>query len=122
MHWNGHTWSQETTPNPDGSGQGAANELNGASCISASSCWAVGDFGSIQNGVGKILNEALRWNGKAWSVTSPPNPAGTADGSINILNGVRCTVATNCWAVGMAGTSSGVNQALHWHGSMWSVG
>ena len=122
MHWNGRAWSHDTAvANPDGTGQGSVNELNGATCSSASNCWAVGDFGSIQNGVGKILNEALRWNGRKWSVTSPPNPGGTADGRFNILNAVRCTAATNCWAVGRAGTSDR-NQALHWHGTRWSAG
>ena len=121
MHWNGRSWSHDTAiANPDGTGQGSVNELNGATCSSASNCWAVGDFGTIQNGVGKILNEALRWNGRKWSVTSPPNPGGTADGTFNILNAVRCTAATNCWAVGRVGGSDR-NQALHWHGTRWSA-
>jgi hypothetical protein len=120
LFWDGTTWTQDNNiANPDGTGQGAANELLGATCSSASNCWAIGDFGSIQNSQGEILNQALHWDGAAWSLTLPPNPGGITDGSFNSLSAVRCTAKTNCWAVG--GTDR-VNVALHWDGAMWSTG
>jgi hypothetical protein len=124
LHWNGKKWSQATVPNPDGTGTAASNELLGASCISATSCWAVGFYGSISGGTGAILNEALRWNGKKWSQAATPNPGGTANEDANELLGVRCTSAGNCWAVGDQTTSgsSELNQALHWNGTKWSTG
>ena len=101
-------------------GQGATNELLGITCSSAGNCWAVGDFGSIQDGLGEILNQALHWNGTAWSLTLTPDPGGTADGSVSSLKAVRCTATTNCWAVGQV--DDRFNQALHWDGTMWSAG
>jgi hypothetical protein len=43
---------------------GSSSALNGLSCPSPGSCWAVGD--SQKNG-GAGLNQALRWNGTRWS-------------------------------------------------------
>ena len=124
LHWNGKKWSKQTTPDPDGTGTGASNQLVFVSCTSARSCWAVGDYGSISGGTGTILNEALRWNGKKWSLTATPNPAGTANGDQDELFGVRCTSGSNCWAVGEQEESGGseLNQALRWNGTKWSTG
>jgi hypothetical protein len=114
MHWNGTAWTQDTTiGNPDGTGQGASNELNAITCISPTDCWAAGDYGSLQNGTGQILNQAQHFNGTAWSLATPPNPSqGT-----NVLSGIRCTGTNNCWAVGQVNVSA--NQALQWNGTTW---
>jgi len=40
-HWNGATWSVQSTPNPAGS---TGSEFFGVSCPSATSCTAVGDY------------------------------------------------------------------------------
>jgi len=120
LFWDGTTWTQDNNiADPDGTGQGATNELLDATCSSASNCWAVGDFGSIQDGVGEILNQALHWDGAAWSLTLPPDPGGITDESFNKLSAIRCTAKTNCWAVGR---TDRVNVALHWDGTMWSTG
>jgi hypothetical protein len=124
LHWNGRKWSQDTTPDPDGTGTGASNQLSFASCTSATSCWAVGNYGSIGGGTGVILNQALRWNGRKWSQATTPNPAGTAAKDQNLLFAIRCTSARNCWAVGNQQNSGGpeLNQALRWNGAKWSTG
>lgn len=124
LHRNGRKWSQQTTPDPDGTGTGAGNQLFAASCTSATSCWAVGYYGSISGGTGVVLNEALRWNGRKWSLTTTPNPAGTAKLDENQLLGVRCSSASRCWTVGGQDKSgdSEVSQALHWNGTRWSTG
>jgi hypothetical protein len=120
LFWDGTTWTQDNNiADPDGMGQGAANELLGATCSSASNCWAVGDFGTIQNSAGEILNQALHWDGAAWSLTLPPDPGGITDDSFNSLHAVWCTAKTNCWAVGR---TDRVNVALRWDGAMWSTG
>ena len=122
LHWNGGHWSQVTTPNPDGTGTGASNLLTAAACTSASNCWAVGDYGSISDGVGTVLNEALRWKGANWSLTTTPDPAGTANGVSNTLNGVKCASASSCWAVGtQIPNQFNLNEALLWNGSKWSA-
>jgi hypothetical protein len=58
LHWNGQQWSYAPIPSPPASTQSA---LSAIACISATNCWAVGDF-TGQAGVG----QALRWNGHAW--------------------------------------------------------
>jgi hypothetical protein len=124
LHWNGTTWTLISTPDPDGTGEGASNVLIGLSCASATNCWAVGDYGSISGGVGVILNEALHWDGATWSQANTPNPAGTADTDANILIWVHCNAQANCWAVGDTQKPGGplLNQALHWNGTKWSTG
>ena len=122
LHWDGTQWSQATTPNPDGTGTGASNLLASVACTSASNCWAVGDYGSISDGVGTVLNEALLWNGTSWSLAATPDPAGTGNGVTNMLNGVRCASASNCWAVGTQIPGQfDLNEALLWNGSKWAA-
>ena len=41
QRWNGTKWSIETTPNPTGA---SSSELDGVSCVSASTCTAVGQY------------------------------------------------------------------------------
>jgi hypothetical protein len=76
--------------------------------------------GPVPGGSGEILNQALHWNGAAWSLTIPPDPGGIADESVNSLKAVRCAATDNCWAVGQV--DNRFNQALHWDGAMWSAG
>ncbi len=122
LHWNGHTWSQVSTPNPGGPGKNIAHGLAAVRCTSKSDCWAAGIDGNL--GVGGVLrNQMLHWNGRKWSAASVPNPAGTSPGHDNVINSLACTSANSCWAVGFYGpTSPGVqelNQILHWNGRKW---
>jgi hypothetical protein len=120
LHWNGTKWSVVPTPTPGGSLSSDVNELFEVGCTSSASCWAAGRYGTQAGGI-VLLNQLLHWNGKKWSLAAVPNPAGTASGDINALNGVRCTSASNCLAVGSYGTTSiTLNEALHWDGTAWS--
>ena len=124
LHWNGTKWSLFSTPTPAGTVSGDFNNLLDVWCTSTSSCWAVGEYGEF-GGPGEIIfNQALHWNGKKWSYVITPNPGGTAENSASALDAVRCTSATNCWAVGTYGFVGGPeilqNEALHWNGNSWS--
>jgi hypothetical protein len=88
--WNGTKWAIKKTPNPSGD----AAYLDGVSCSSANSCIAVGYY---INGADAIVTLAEAWNGTKWAIQSTPNP-NLAAGSY--LNGVSCTSATACTAVG----------------------
>src|SRR5205085_298509 len=95
------------------------NFLNGVTCASASDCWAVGYY----NDPGIIENSTLieHWDGILWSIVTSPNP-----GTQNILNGVTCASASECWAVGYDGPGSGDNPGGHslieqWNGTSWSI-
>jgi hypothetical protein len=79
--WNGATWSvAKGAPVPSG-------VLGGVSCLSVSSCVAVGGVD------GAVLVES--WNGKLWSPVVSANKLGDVDG----LNQVSC-VWSSCTGVG----------------------
>jgi len=126
LHWNGKKWSAAPTPTPAGILSGDANRLDDVTCTSAASCWAVGTYGTTPPSTAVGLNQALHWNGKAWSLVSTPNPAGTSPDDGNALNSVRCASATDCWAGGTYGTITAIsqltehNQMLHWNGKKWA--
>ncbi|HEY3903355.1 MAG TPA: hypothetical protein VGM14_05605 [Streptosporangiaceae bacterium] len=124
LHWNGTKWSQADVPSPAGFMVGAFNEINGLSCTSASDCWAIGSYGGGSVSDETFLNMALHWNGHKWTQAMTPNPDGTGSNDSNVLNGVSCSAANNCWAVGTFGTISVSNsskgEALHWKGSTWT--
>ena len=109
--WDGTAWS--TQPNPPG------QYLTGVSCTSTAACTAVGDYRVCQLGQCRpfyvhVLTLAERWNGSGWLIQPTPNPS-TFD---NVLDGVSCSSATACTAVG-----SGVNAPLaeRWNGAGWSI-
>ena len=110
----GTSWSIESSPNAAG-GDGSA--LYGLSCTSASACTAVGAYDDSSDAE---LTLAEAWNGSAWAIETTPNPSG-AEGSL--FEGVSCTSATACTAVGGSEDSSGAELSLaeDWNGSSWSV-
>jgi len=67
-------------------------------------------------GASKTLAE--RWNGTAWTLQSTPNPSGAS-----YLNGVSCTSASACTAVGWYVTSTNATLTLaeNWNGTTWTV-
>src|SRR5215472_5651482 len=111
--WDGHTWSIQPTPNAPGHG---IKLLNSVACTSRSSCMAVGNEFSPATGEG-LGTLAERWDGRTWRIvpTFKPAPAGGNAG----FNGVSCTSASACTAVG--------NQTLvktlaeRWNGRRWQV-
>jgi hypothetical protein len=120
LRWNGMKWSVSTTPDPGGTGAQSDNELIGASCLTATSCWATGFHNTAS---GAVLNEALHWNGSKWSLAKTPDPAGSGDKDINKLMGIRCVSASMCFAVGGQQKNGGAvqNQILRWNGTRWSA-
>jgi hypothetical protein len=78
-HWNGTTWTVQSTPNP----VGIVPTFNGVSCVSATACTAAGDY-LASSGHQKTLAE--HWNGTTWGIQSTPSPAG----NVPELTGVSC--------------------------------
>jgi hypothetical protein len=111
--WNGHTWRIQPTPNPPGHG---IKLLNGVACTSRSSCMAVGnEFDPV---TGESLGTlAERWNGRTWRIvpTFKQAPAGPNAG----FNGVACTSASACTAVGNRTVARTL--AERWNGRTWQV-
>jgi hypothetical protein len=123
LHWTGKKWTKVTVPNPGGTGTSDFSTLQSVSCTSATSCQAVGSYGSNATG-GARLNEVLSWNGQKWTLSKTPNPDGTlADGTQN-LTAVSCLSPKSCWTVGHYGDQEQpkgtLNEALRWNGKTWS--
>lgn len=114
-HWNGRRWSFTASPGVAGS---ADTFLSGVSCPGRLNCWAVGGAA-----LGATRQEPIaeHWNGRKWSLSVLPEPAGLA---ADRLAGIWCPGATRCWAVGSAAHRAGAALrplAEHWTGKKWSV-
>ncbi len=83
---NGTTWKRIRTPNPFG----APSELTSVSCVTATRCRAVGDFG----GNSLVL---ITSNGTSWFRQDSPNRGAGA----NYLLAVDCQTTSSCTAVGL---------------------
>jgi hypothetical protein len=107
------SWPAQTTPNPAGSSE---SRLEGASCPTATSCTAVGY--NVASGVGQPLVES--WNGSEWTIQALTLPSGAQGGR---LEGVSCTSASACTAVGYYVNAGGTNVPLveRWNGSEWTT-
>jgi hypothetical protein len=112
--WNGTKWSVQTVPVPSGS---LLSSFSGVACTSANACTAVGTYDDSSE-VAYTLAEA--WNGTKWSVQTTPTPSGA---KASILNGVACSSASACTAVGYwIGSPSSQNAfAEVWNGTSWSI-
>jgi hypothetical protein len=71
LHWNGRKWSLAATPDLGGTGAGAFSTLRGVACATSADCWAAG---SAFTSAGALVNQALHWNGRTWSLAATPDP------------------------------------------------
>jgi hypothetical protein len=114
--WNGSKWTVSAALN---GGNGATqSQLNGVSCPSATAlCTAVGYY-EVSGPSLLTLGEGLSNGGASRGTT--PSPGRT----VSLLNGVSCTSAQTCWAVGFYDTFRGVRVTLgeFWNGFNWSFG
>ena len=107
--WNGTAWVLQPVAAPSS----GAPSLAGVSCVSTTSCVAVG-FVSSNTSAQKPLVET--WNGTSWAVhPAAPRPATGA------LTGVNCLSPAFCVAVGYGfrGPTVGAPLAEIWNGQSW---
>src|SRR5262249_35590246 len=98
------TWTILNALSPAGA---TLTQLRGVECTAASACMAVGH--SIDgNGAHHFLAEV--WNGTSWAIQATPEVAGTM---FNELNGISCSAANACTAVGTS--------AERWNGTSWAL-
>ena len=115
-HWDGSAWTVEPTPaNPPGS---YVSILEAVSCTSPTNCTAVGgSYASIADGAdaGRALERQ--------QLDDPAHACAVRRGQANSLDGVSCTSATNCTAVGSYSREPDSGRALaeHWNGSAWKI-
>src|SRR5215471_4627419 len=112
--WNGSAWKIVSSPNNSGN-----NILYGVTCTSTLDCWAVGTYWD-DNLFQRTLIE--QWNGNGWNIVSSPN-RGLSSPPIDVLVGVACFSASECWAVGSNDDRNGVGQTLieQWDGTSWTI-
>jgi hypothetical protein len=106
--WNGSTWTVHNPVNPAGALQVS---LSSVSCVSSTSCIAVGTY-EVSNNTFAALAES--WNGHSWTRLPLAPLASSSTG----LSGISCASATNCVAVGFADPGT---LAESWNGSAWTV-
>jgi hypothetical protein len=109
VSWDGTSWSVVPSPNVGA----RTNELDSVSCVSASSCVAVGYYGDI---VRVWLPLVLSWNGAVWTPATIASPGeGASD-----LDSVSCVSASSCIAVGNSEFSA-YTFVSSWDGSAWTT-
>jgi hypothetical protein len=108
--WNGSSWEIV----PGGVLTTTNNELNGVTCTSVDNCFAVGEFFD-GNVTGTLIQQ---WNGTSWSIVPSPS---TGPIQYDYLNGVACSSATNCFAIGDYYQTNYVTLIEQWNGSSWSI-
>jgi hypothetical protein len=106
-HFTGSTW---TLVNGAGAG------LIGVTCVTTTNCWATG---SVEPGTpgGAAIEH---YDGTSWTVATTPTPV-SHNGYA--LGRVRCSGASDCWAVGenTPVTTSIQGFAEHYDGTAWSL-
>jgi hypothetical protein len=112
--WNGTSWTGKLPSNQSGS---TTNKLSAVACGSTTSCNAVGYY---VDGSGNNRALAEHWNGSAWTIQSAGVPAGSTS---SVLDGIACTGANSCAAVGKYRDFFGnsVTLAVIWNGSGWTA-
>jgi hypothetical protein len=109
VRWNGSSWQQVNSPNPDAAT--SDNQFFGVTATSPRNAWAVGLTQQVSANVESVL--IARWNGRSWR--QQPSPALPPD---NALFSVAATSARDAWAVGTAFPGALIE---HWNGTRWSV-
>lgn len=98
QHFDGTTW--RIMPSP-ATGH-FYDPLIGIACVTATSCFAVGQ--SYIGEFGPYLGLIEHWNGTEWTATQTATP--------ELLTGIACASTTDCGAVGG-------QAAYHWDGATW---
>lgn len=93
QRWDGTSWSIVETP-PLGEDEDGA--LSSVSCLSASSCIAVGSLSYPDRSTEEAM--AMAWDGTQWTQQDSPAPRVLSD-----LAGVSCSPTGACTAVGTVG-------------------
>ncbi len=110
FHWNGHAWSQVSTPN----GAGSSNSLDDVATLSPTNAWAVGWAGLGRSSQTLITH----WDGTAWTQVSSPN----ANLRHNALYSVAAVSGTDISAVGGSFIHhKGRSLLEQWDGTDWTL-
>jgi hypothetical protein len=122
VHFDGNAWTVVPTPNPVTGASLDQNVLLSVQAISANDVTAAGFVLDFVNQ--RELSLVEHWDGTQWTVIPSPNVS-TASGSVNTLNGISGSTATDLYAAGFFSdaATSGQPQTLveHFDGSTWGI-
>ena len=90
----GATWTIQPSPNQPGE---PASQLTAVSCVKAGQCTAVGNYLTGKGVPEHQFTLALERTGTKWVLERTPSIKGVG---FSVLNGVSCTSASSCIAVG----------------------
>jgi hypothetical protein len=111
-HWGGTSWTTESAPSP---AHATSSYLIDVACTSATKCTAAGAYYK-HNGDEFTFAETL--NGTTWTLHTTPDPAGA---TMSQFNGISCTSASACTAVGYYLSPSFTLLAESWNGTTWTI-
>lgn len=114
--WNGRRWKSTAIQPPAGS---VGSGLTSVSCVSASSCIAVGSFFYfLPDQDTRRVAIAESWNGSTWKMTKMSQPAGSSAYPASI----SCVSARRCVAVGeLFRPGDQTAFADIWNGTRWKA-
>jgi hypothetical protein len=117
-HWNGSAWSVQRIPTPSSVLAGNPFKLLAVSCAAAHSCVTVGFYFDPSLDGNVIVAE--HWNGKRWAIQNIVTPPGSTS---TLMQGVSCSAAASCTAVGSYTNASGLGVTLAevWNGTSWAI-
>jgi hypothetical protein len=108
-HWDGHVWSDATTPSPCA----YAAMLTAVTAVAADDVWAVG-FCKQTSQTAKPLIE--HYDGTSWTRVKAPSPS-----NMSTLYAVSADSANDIWAVGINTHAPFGSIVEHWDGTSWSL-
>jgi Fibronectin type III domain len=116
--WSGNTWTATEAPLPANAAGGGS--LAGVACPSTSVCTAVGDYGDAA-GHAHLLT--VTGSGSTWTAAEAPLPANAGGPYQATPQGISCSSASACTAVGGYSDTSGGYQGFlaTRSGSIWTA-
>ncbi|MBS1516672.1 MAG: T9SS type A sorting domain-containing protein [Bacteroidetes bacterium] len=114
LHWDGSSWTQQSTPTVTGGSAFQCIAVLGPEDIYAGGYKAVGAPGPTQ---GTLITH---WNGSSWNIESTPNQSANRSNTITNIKGLS---SNDIWASGYSRTVAGTYKAmmLHKTGSGWDL-
>ena len=111
-HWDGVSWTLQTTPPPPAGAIGS--QLLGISCPAANSCFAIGDYHKKQGSRTRIPL-AEHWDGSNWKIQPISGPPGKTYFG---FDGLSCSSPQFCMAIGEYGHGMFTDT---WNGAGWTA-
>ena len=113
-------WTIQPSPNQPGQ---PASELDAVSCVKSGQCAAVGGYLTGKGVPEHGFTLALERTGTKWVLERTPSIQGL---KFSVLNGVSCTSANSCIAVGVTVGARRLSPPIHtlaerWNGTSWAI-